>query len=50
MKSFMELLTEVNGKVNDFVWVQVGLILLIGAGLLTTIVTKVFQISHLKHW
>lgn len=50
MKGFMELLTEINGKVNDFVWVQVGLILLIGAGLLTTIVTKVFQISHLKHW
>ena len=50
MKDFMELLADVNGKVNDFVWVQVGLILLIGAGLLTTIVTKVFQISHLKHW
>lgn len=50
MKGFMELLTEINGKVYDFVWVQVGLILLIGAGLLTTIVTKVFQISHLKHW
>lgn len=50
MKGFMELLAEINGKVYDFVWVQVGLILLIGAGLLTTIVTKVFQISHLKHW
>ncbi|MBQ8315679.1 MAG: sodium:alanine symporter family protein, partial [Lachnospiraceae bacterium] len=50
MKGFVELLTEINGKVNDFVWVQVGLILLIGTGLLTTIVTKVFQISHLKHW
>ncbi len=50
MKGFMELLTEINDKVNDFVWVQVGLILLIGTGLLTTIVTKVFQISHLKHW
>ena len=50
MKGFLELLTEINGKVNDFVWVQVGLILLFGTGLLMTIVTKVFQISHLKHW
>lgn len=50
MKGFLELLTDINGKVNDFVWVQVGLVLLIGTGLLTTIVTKVFQISHLKHW
>ena len=50
MKGFLELLTEINGKVNDFVWVQVGLILLFGTGLLMTIVTRVFQISHLKHW
>ena len=50
MKGFMELLTEINSKVNDFVWVKVGLILLIGTGILMTVSTRVFQISHLKHW
>ncbi|MDD5899836.1 MAG: alanine/glycine:cation symporter family protein [Lachnospiraceae bacterium] len=50
MKGFLELLAGINDKVNNFVWVQVGLILLFGTGLLMTIVTKVFQISHLKHW
>lgn len=50
MKGFLELLAEVNSKVYDFVWVQVGLILLFGTGLLMTVVTRVFQVSHLKHW
>ncbi|MCQ2521032.1 MAG: alanine:cation symporter family protein [Lachnospiraceae bacterium] len=41
---------KVNGAVNDFVWVKVGLILLIGTGVLMTVLTKVFQISHIGHW
>lgn len=50
MESFLNLLTDINDKVNEFVWVKIGLLLLIGAGLLMTILTKVFQISHIKHW
>lgn len=50
MESFLNLLTGINDKVNEFVWVKIGLLLLIGAGLLMTILTKVFQISHIKHW
>ncbi len=48
--NFLEKLTEVNSSINGFVWGWVGLILLLGTGVLATVLTKVFQISHLKHW
>ena len=47
---FMDKVTEVNGALNSFVWGPVGLILLVGTGILLTLVTKVFQVSHLGHW
>lgn len=50
MEGFAEKLAQINGAVNDFVWVKVGLILLIGTGLLMTFSTRFFQITHLKHW
>ncbi|MBQ7972453.1 MAG: alanine:cation symporter family protein [Lachnospiraceae bacterium] len=43
-------LIEINTAINDFVWVKIGLILLIGSGILLTIITKFFQITHLPHW
>lgn len=48
--SFLEWITNLNNSVNGFVWGWVGLILLLGTGVLATVVTKVFQVSHLKHW
>ncbi len=48
--NFLEWLTSVNNSINSFVWGWAGLILLLGTGLLTTVVTRVFQVSHLKHW
>ncbi len=48
--NFLEGLTKVNGSINGFVWGWVGLILLLGTGVIATVCTKVFQISHLKHW
>ncbi len=50
MERFFSKLAELNGAVNDFVWVRLGLILLIGAGILMTCCTKFFQVSHLGHW
>ena len=50
MNEILERITSVNDAVNGFVWGKVGLILLIGTGILLTLVTKVFQISHLRHW
>ena len=50
MDLFLEKLAEVNDVINTFVWVKIGLIILIGTGVLTTIITKFFQVSHLRHW
>jgi len=46
----LDAITSVNNSVNSFVWGMTGLILLIGTGILMTIVTKCFQISQIKHW
>ena len=47
---FFEKLAEINGVINDFVWVRIGLVLLIGTGILMTCCTKFFQLSHIRHW
>ena len=46
----MQTIESVNDKVKGFVWGYVGLILLIGTGILMTVLTKGFQISHIGHW
>lgn len=46
----MEKIGEINGVINNFVWVKIGLILLLGAGILLTVITKFFQVSHIAHW
>ncbi len=48
--NFLQKLTEINNSVNGFVWGWFGLILLLGTGLLATVLTKVFQVSHIRHW
>ena len=48
--NLLEKITEVNGAVNGFVWGWVGLILLLGTGVVATVCTKVFQVSHIKEW
>lgn len=50
MSDFLTNLTNINDAVNTFVWVKIGLFLLIGTGILMTIVTKFFQITHVGHW
>ena len=46
----LEQITNVNSAINGVVWGIPGLVLLIGTGILMTVVTKVFQISHVGHW
>lgn len=46
----MELIKRVNDAVNGFVWGLPMLILLVGTGILMTILTKGFQLSHFGHW
>ena len=40
----------VNDKINGFVWGAVGLVLLIGTGIYMSVITKFFQLTHLRHW
>ncbi len=47
---FVDGVTKVNDKVNGFVWGWFGVILLVGTGILMTVLTKVFQITHIGHW
>ncbi|MBE6712843.1 MAG: alanine:cation symporter family protein [Ruminococcaceae bacterium] len=46
----LKIIENVNGEINGFVWGIVGLALLIGTGILMTVLTRGFQISHLAHW
>ena len=50
MEAFLNKVTEINSVINDFVWVKIGLILLIATGIIMTICTGIFQISHIGHW
>ena len=43
----IEMITKINGIVNNFVWGLPMLVLLVGTGILMTLLTKVFQLSHL---
>ena len=45
----MQQLTDFNNNINSFVWNN-GLYLLLATGILTTIITGVFQITHIRHW
>ena len=47
---FIEKLTEINKLINDEIWGIPGLTLLIGTGIIITLGTKVFQVSHLALW
>lgn len=48
--SFFERLIDFNTKVNDFIWVKLGLILLLGTGMLMTLRTGGFQFRYIGHW
>jgi len=48
--TFLDWLTNFNGAINGFVWGIPMLVLLVGTGIFMTILTKVFQITHIGHW
>ena len=50
MEQFLEKVAEINGSVNGVVWGIFGLVLLIGTGVIVTLATKVFQVSHIGLW
>lgn len=50
MENIIQLITNVNSVLNDFIWGPVMLAIFLAVGLMFTVRTKVFQISHFKYW
>ena len=46
----LETITSVNDAVNSFAWGWFAIVLLLGTGVICTVITKCFQFSHIKHW
>ncbi len=46
----LEFITNINNDVNSFIWGIPALVLLIGTGVLMTLLTKVFQVTKIGHW
>ncbi|MBR5420093.1 MAG: alanine:cation symporter family protein [Lachnospiraceae bacterium] len=46
----METVIRINDSVNSFAWGTFGLVLLLGTGLICTLITGLFQICHIRHW
>ncbi|MBO7215668.1 MAG: alanine:cation symporter family protein [Clostridia bacterium] len=50
MDKFLKAVESVNGEINSVVWGAFGLLLLIGTGIIVTVLTKFFQVSHVGLW
>ena len=50
MENVLSKVAEVNDVINGFAWGWFAIFMLLGTGLICTVITKCFQISHLKHW
>ena len=47
---FLDFIARINNVVNNAVWGWPAILLLAFVGILMTVLTKVFQISHFGHW
>ncbi len=50
MDKILQTIESINGEINGVVWGAFGLLLLIGTGIIVTILTKFFQVSHIGLW
>ena len=50
MDNLLSVITKVNDAVNSAVWGVPALALLVIVGILMTVLTKVFQVTHFGHW
>ena len=48
MDVVFDTIARINAVINDFIWVKIGLVALIGSGLYLSIRLKFFQLFHLK--
>ena len=46
----IDSITNLNNTVNNIVWGWPALVLLAAVGVLATVLTKFFQVSHIGHW
>lgn len=50
MEAFLDIVASVNDTINSVVWGWPALILLCFTGVLMTVLTKFYQVSHFKRW
>ena len=50
MENVLKTIESINGEINGVVWGIFGLALLIGTGIIVTLCTKVFQVTHIGLW
>jgi len=50
MDKFLKAVESINGEINGVVWGAFGLLLLIGTGVIVTVLTKFFQVTHIGLW
>ena len=50
MDKILQTIESVNGEINSVVWGAFGLLLLIGTGIIVTVLTKFFQVTHIGMW
>ena len=50
MDKILKAIEAVNSEINGVVWGVFGLLLLVGTGILITVLTKFFQVSHIGMW
>lgn len=50
LNSIVESITNINGVLNNFIWGPIMLVFFLCVGLMFTVRTKVFQVTHIKYW
>ena len=50
MDKILQAVESINGEINGVVWGAFGLLLLVGTGIIVTVLTKFFQVSHIGLW
>ena len=50
MDQFFKTLADVNDVINTFVWTKTGVWLLVAVGIIMTVITCCFQVTHIGHW
>ena len=50
MDKILQTVESINGEINSVVWGAFGLLLLVGTGIIVTVMTKFFQVTHIGLW